>query len=249
VVHERANVEGMHRLGWGGSGAHHATSAGRRGAADGKMDLVQGIRIMLQRARLRNARSCLTNADMADSQRLPQTPLDAEHAARAGRDTGDQRERTTVVTDEIKVGDNTDTMGALAPTLVEADALRDLTDQAAVRRGSAQEPAGKVSGRRPNQTGLEAMAGGVRIGLAKGGMLTGPAREARRAQRRADRDRLGARGPKSGPPGARRGCRHAVPRRPCARGAQAEARSPCEVTGQVTLDAARQGAGRATARA
>jgi glutamate 5-kinase len=70
----------------------------------------------------------LTHADLADRQRLPERALHAAHAAELGV-IPVINENDTVVTDEIKVGDN-DTLGALVANLVEADALIILTDQA-----------------------------------------------------------------------------------------------------------------------
>jgi glutamate 5-kinase len=82
-------------------------------------------------------------------------------------------ENDTVVTDEIKLGDN-DTLGALVTNLIEADALVILTDQAGLydsdprKNPSARliETADALDSR------LEAMAGGTGSAVAKGGMLT-----------------------------------------------------------------------------
>jgi len=82
-------------------------------------------------------------------------------------------ENDTVVTDEIKFGDN-DTLGALVTNLIEADALIILTDKGGlfsadprndsnahlIQEGQAGDPA------------LEKMAGGAGSDLGKGGMLT-----------------------------------------------------------------------------
>jgi glutamate 5-kinase len=82
-------------------------------------------------------------------------------------------ENDTVVTDEIKFGDN-DTLAALVTNLVEADVLVILTDQAGLysadprRDSSARLITSAVAG----TPELEAMAGGVGSSIARGGMLT-----------------------------------------------------------------------------
>jgi glutamate 5-kinase len=82
-------------------------------------------------------------------------------------------ENDTVVTDEIKLGDN-DTLGAMVANLVEADALIILTDQAGLfdsdpRKDRAAKLIERAQAGDPK---LEAMAGGTGSALAKGGMLT-----------------------------------------------------------------------------
>ena len=70
----------------------------------------------------------LTHADLADRQRY----LNARSTLRTLLELGVIpviNENDTVVTDEIKLGDN-DTLGALVTNLIEADALVILTDQA-----------------------------------------------------------------------------------------------------------------------
>ena len=82
-------------------------------------------------------------------------------------------ENDTVVTDEIKLGDN-DTLGAMVTNLVEADALVILTDQAGLYDADPRvEPGAKlISSAQAGDPELEAMAGGTGGALGKGGMLT-----------------------------------------------------------------------------
>ena len=131
-------------------------------------------------------------------------------------------ENDTVVVDEIRFGDN-DTLGALVTNLIEADALVILTDQKGlysadprkipdarlVERGAAGDPA------------LEAMAGGAGIApRQRRHAHQGARRQARGAQRRPHRDRLGARARRAGEAlfgrirghAARRGHRPGLPR-------------------------------------
>jgi len=82
-------------------------------------------------------------------------------------------ENDTVVTDEIKLGDN-DTLGAMVTNLLEADALVILTDQAGLfdadpRKNSAAKIVAQADASDPS---LEKLAGGTGSALAKGGMLT-----------------------------------------------------------------------------
>ena len=83
-------------------------------------------------------------------------------------------ENDTVVTDEIKFGDN-DTLGALVANLIEADALIILTDQnglyTADPRTTMRMPDSSTT-RPAGDPALEAMAGGAGSGIARGGMLT-----------------------------------------------------------------------------
>jgi glutamate 5-kinase len=82
-------------------------------------------------------------------------------------------ENDTVVTDEIKLGDN-DTLAALVTNLIEADALVILTDREGLfdkdprRSGMAQ----LITEARAGDPALEAMAGGTGSAIALGGMLT-----------------------------------------------------------------------------
>jgi glutamate 5-kinase len=82
-------------------------------------------------------------------------------------------ENDTVVTDEIKFGDN-DTLGALVTNLVEADVLVILTDQAGLFSADPRrDPAATlVTSAAAGDAALEAMAGGAASAIARGGMLT-----------------------------------------------------------------------------
>jgi len=114
----------------------------------------------------------LTHADMADRQRY----LNARSTLRTLLDLGVIpviNENDTVVTDEIKFGDN-DTLGALVANLVEADALIILTDQAGLYDADPRKvaTANLLQEREAGDPALESFAGGSGSALAKGGMLT-----------------------------------------------------------------------------
>src|SRR5256885_3788045 len=96
-------------------------------AAVGQMGLVQCYESCFREHGLHTAQVLLTHADLADRQRY----LNARSTLRTLLELGVIpviNENDTVVTDEIKFGDN-DTLGALVTNLVEADALIILTDQ------------------------------------------------------------------------------------------------------------------------
>src|SRR5207253_2538833 len=97
-------------------------------AAVGQMGLVQCYETCFRQHGLHTAQILLTHADMADRQRY----LNARSTLRTLLELGVIpviNENDTVVTDEIKLGDN-DTLAALVTNLIEADALVILTDQA-----------------------------------------------------------------------------------------------------------------------
>ena len=82
-------------------------------------------------------------------------------------------ENDTVVTDEIKFGDN-DTLGALVANLVDADLLIILTDQKGLYSADPRShpDAQFVHEARAGDPALETMAGGAGSGIGKGGMIT-----------------------------------------------------------------------------
>ncbi|TAK84036.1 MAG: glutamate 5-kinase [Betaproteobacteria bacterium] len=170
LVSSGAIAEGMQRLGW--TRRPHAMNELQAAAAVGQMGLVQCYESCFRSHGLHTAQVLLTHADMADRQRY----LNARSALRTLLHMGVIpviNENDTVVTDEIKLGDN-DTLGALVTNLVEADALIILTDQAGLYDADPRRhPNAKlVEEAEAGDPKLEAMAGGKGSALAKGGMLT-----------------------------------------------------------------------------
>ena len=112
-------------------------------AAVGQMGLVQCYETCFREHGLATAQVLLTHADLADRQRY----LNARSTLRTLLELGVIpviNENDTVVTDEIKLGDN-DTLGALVANLVEADALIILTDQAGLYDADPRKvPAAKL---------------------------------------------------------------------------------------------------------
>ncbi len=170
LVSSGAIAEGMQRLGW--RRRPHAMHELQAAAAVGQMGLVQGYESRFREHGLHTAQVLLTHADMADRQRY----LNARSTLRALlalRVIPVINENDTVVTDEIKLGDN-DTLGALVTNLVEADALVILTDQPGLFDADPRtHPGAKlVREARAGDPALESMAGGAGSALGKGGMLT-----------------------------------------------------------------------------
>ena len=170
LVSSGAIAEGMQRLGWTRrpSAVHEQQAA----AAVGQMGLIQGYESSFAQFGLHTAQILLTHDDMADRKRY----LNARTTLRTllGLNVIPViNENDTVVTEEIKVGDN-DTLGALVANLIEADVLIILTDQAGLYTGDPRrDPAATfVQHAKAGDPALEAMAGGVGSNLGRGGMLT-----------------------------------------------------------------------------
>ncbi|SBT03162.1 Glutamate 5-kinase [Candidatus Accumulibacter aalborgensis] len=170
LVSSGAIACGMQRLGW--RKRPRAVHQLQAAAAVGQMGLVQAYESAFARYALHTAQILLTHDDLADRKRY----LNARSTLSTLLQLGVVpiiNENDTVVTDEIKFGDN-DTLGALVANLVEADCLIILTDQdglftADPRRDTA---ATLIAEARAGLPALEAMAGGAGTQFGKGGMIT-----------------------------------------------------------------------------
>jgi glutamate 5-kinase len=170
LVSSGAIAEGMQRLGW--TKRPHAMHELQAAAAVGQMGLVQVYETCFREHGLHTAQVLLTHADLADRQRY----LNARSTLRTLLALGVVpiiNENDTVVTDEIKFGDN-DTLAALVTNLIEADGLIILTDQAGLytrdpREDSTAELVREAKAGAPE---LEDMCGKAGSHIAKGGMLT-----------------------------------------------------------------------------
>ncbi|MBJ2164920.1 glutamate 5-kinase [Acidovorax sp. IB03] len=170
MVSSGAIAEGMKRLGWATrpQEIHELQAA----AAVGQMGLAQMYETKLREQGMGSAQVLLTHADLADRERYLNARSTLLTLLRLGV-VPVINENDTVVTDEIKFGDN-DTLGALVANLVEADALVILTDQKGLytadpRRDPAAQFVHKANAGDP---ALEAMAGGAGSSIGKGGMIT-----------------------------------------------------------------------------
>ena len=170
VVSSGAIAEGMQRLGL--ARRPHAMHELQAAAAVGQMGLVQCYESCFREHGLQTAQVLLTHADLADRQRY----LNARSTLRTLLELGVIpviNENDTVVTDEIRFGDN-DTLAALVTNLLEADALVILTDQAGLYDADPRKVPGAklIEEREAADAELEAIAGGTGSALGKGGMLT-----------------------------------------------------------------------------
>jgi len=180
LVSSGAIAAGMQRLGW--STRPHAMHDLQAAAAVGQMGLAQAYETTFAEHSLKAAQILLTHEDLADRKRY----LNARSTLQALLGYAVVpiiNENDTVVTDEIKFGDN-DTLGALVANLVEADALIILTDQKGLYTADPRQVASAtlIAQGRAEDRSYEAMAGGAGSGIGKGGMIT-KVRAAQRAAR------------------------------------------------------------------
>ena len=170
LVSSGAIAEGMQRLGW--SRRPHEIHELQAAAAVGQMGLAQVYETSFGRHGIGTAQILLTHADLADRVRYLNARSTLFTLMRLGI-VPIINENDTVVTDEIKFGDN-DTLGALVTNLVDGDALVILTDQSGLYTADPRkDPAATLVGTgRAGDVALEAMAGGAGSSLGRGGMLT-----------------------------------------------------------------------------
>lgn len=170
LVSSGAIAEGMQRLGFDRrpTGIHELQAC----AAVGQMGLAQIYETSFRAHDLGTAQVLLTHADLADRERYLNARSTLFTLLRLNV-VPIINENDTVVTDEIKFGDN-DTLGALVANLLEADALIILTDQRGLYTADPRkDPAAQfVHEAKAGDASLEAMAGGVGSSIGRGGMLT-----------------------------------------------------------------------------
>ncbi len=170
MVSSGAIAEGVKRLGW--SRRPRQIHELQAAAAVGQMGLAQVYESCFRTYGLQTAQVLLTHEDLADRRRY----LNARSALLTLLKLGVVpiiNENDTVVTDEIKVGDN-DTLGALVANLIDADALVILTDQAGLYTADPRsDPQARLLRQvTAGDPALEAMAGGAGSSIGKGGMIT-----------------------------------------------------------------------------
>jgi glutamate 5-kinase len=170
MVSSGAIAEGMKRLGWATrpKELHELQAA----AAVGQMGLAHMYETKLREHGLGSAQVLLTHADLADRERY----LNARSTLLtllSHKVVPVINENDTVVTDEIKFGDN-DTLGALVANLVEADALVILTDQKGLYSADPRkDPQARfLDVATAGDPALEQMAGGAGSSIGRGGMIT-----------------------------------------------------------------------------
>lgn len=180
LVSSGAIAAGIKRLGW--SSRPHEIHALQAAAAVGQMGLAQAYESVFSQHGLQTAQVLLTHDDLADRTRY----LNARSTLATLLELGVVpiiNENDTVITDEIKFGDN-DTLGALVANLVEAECLLILTDQKGLYTADPRRDpdATLINEGRANDPAYGAMAGGAGSGISRGGMIT-KVRAAQRAAR------------------------------------------------------------------
>ena len=170
MVSSGAIAEGMKRLGW--TTRPHEVNELQAAAAVGQMGLAQMYETKLRENGMGSAQVLLTHADLADRERYLNARSTLLTLLRL-KVVPVINENDTVVTDEIKFGDN-DTLGALVANLVEADALVILTDQRGLYAADPRkDPAARfIDEATAGDPTLEQMAGGAGSGIGRGGMIT-----------------------------------------------------------------------------
>ena len=170
LVSSGAVAEGMQRLGW--KKRPRAVNELQAAAAVGQMGLVQMYESCFSEHQLHTAQVLLTHDDLADRKRY----LNARSTLRTLLDLNVIpiiNENDTVVTDEIRFGDN-DTLGSLVANLIEADTLVILTDQQGLYSSDPRKDntAKFIQHALAGDEALELMAGGAGSSVGTGGMLT-----------------------------------------------------------------------------
>jgi len=170
LVSSGAVAEGMQRLGW--KKRPTAVNELQAAAAVGQMGLVQMYESCFTEHQLHTAQVLLTHDDLADRKRY----LNARSTLRTLLDLKVIpiiNENDTVVTDEIRFGDN-DTLGSLVANLIEADTLVILTDQQGLYSADPRKDkdAKFIQHATAGDVALEQMAGGAGSSVGTGGMLT-----------------------------------------------------------------------------
>lgn len=169
LVSSGAVAAGIVRLGWKArpSALHDLQAA----AAVGQMELVQSYQSAFQEHGLQTAQVLLGHDDVFARDRY----LNARGTLNTLLQLGVipiVNENDTVVTDEIRFGDN-DTLAALVANLIDADALALLTDQEGLyREDPRSNPAAELVGQaEASAPELDVMAGEGGT-LGRGGMVT-----------------------------------------------------------------------------
>lgn len=170
LVSSGAVAEGMSRLGWKErpDTLHHLQAA----AAIGQMGLVQAYESCFQQFGIHTAQILLDHDDLSNRERYLNARSTMQTLISLGA-ISVVNENDTVVTDEIRFGDN-DTLAALVANLVEADLLIILTDQDGLFNKDPRKNADAQLVARASATDatLDAMASGEGGKLGRGGMST-----------------------------------------------------------------------------
>ena len=170
LVSSGAIAEGVLRLGWEKRPSHVYEL--QAAAAVGQMGLVEAYERHFRAHGIGTAQVLLTHQNLTDREQYLNARMTIRELLRL-KVVPVINENDTVVTSEIKVGDN-DTLGALVTNLVEADVLVILTDQRGLYTADPRSnpDAEFVAVATAGDPALEKMAGGAASSLSKGGMIT-----------------------------------------------------------------------------
>ena len=170
LVSSGAIAEGVVRLGWKTrpNSIHELQAA----ASVGQMGLIQAYESSFKRFDHHTAQILLDHDDMASRQRY----LNARGVLQTLMNLGVVpivNENDTVVTDEIRFGDN-DSLAALVANLIDADMLVILTDKDGLYSANpdTDPSATLISQAMATDPSLDALAGGSSGTLGRGGMVT-----------------------------------------------------------------------------
>jgi glutamate 5-kinase len=170
LVSSGAIAEGMSRLGWASrpDNIHDLQAA----AAVGQMGLIQAYESSFLRFNRPTAQILLDHDDVASRERY----LNARGVLQRLIEMGVVpivNENDTVVTDEIRFGDN-DTLAALVANLIDAELLVILTDKDGLFSANPDVDASArlISEAQTADSSLDKLVGESNSGLGRGGMIT-----------------------------------------------------------------------------
>lgn len=170
LVSSGAIAEGMSRLGWASrpDNIHDLQAA----AAVGQMGLIQAYESSFLRFNRSTAQILLDHDDVASRERY----LNARGVLQRLIEMGVVpivNENDTVVTDEIRFGDN-DTLAALVANLIDAELLVILTDKDGLFSANPDVDASArlISEAQTADSSLDKLVGESNSGLGRGGMIT-----------------------------------------------------------------------------
>ncbi|MDU0810676.1 MAG: glutamate 5-kinase [Burkholderia sp.] len=170
LVSSGAIAKGMKRLGW--HKRPFEIDELQAAAAIGQMGLIQVYERSFTEHGICAAQILFTQEDLANRERYLNARSTLLRLLKLGV-VPIINENDTVVTDEIKFGDN-DTLSSLVTNLIKSDALIILTDQIGLYTADPRKDPSAVFISEAN-TGfpeLESMAGGTESSIGRGGMLT-----------------------------------------------------------------------------
>ncbi|QCU89456.1 glutamate 5-kinase [Thiomicrorhabdus sediminis] len=170
IVSSGSVAEGMKRLGW--STRPKVLNELQAAASVGQMGLIQAYESKFAKYDIHTAQILMTHDDLSNRKRYLNVKGTVETLLEYGV-VPIINENDTVVTDEIRFGDN-DTLAALTANLISADVLVILTDQQGLYDDNPRTnpQAQLISEAQVSRKDIEAMASPEGGALGKGGMYT-----------------------------------------------------------------------------